>query len=409
MDLWERLSHVALFLPEVACGRRVTQLSDGSFKERVFHLALRVAAIAIFVLAYRFTIPLAIGGLILAQLSSSLKKVRAEYSRVNNAPPVLPSPKAISPTTSSRPPTEPASPSTGGVVAPAVLPAPVVVSSTAPSGAASRSSEPPDFSSGDVSALVGDLNYWSHSRLNFGLMQMRMLDNPDKSSASVAGQMENRGKNRYPDNKPYDFNRVDTRAGNYLNCSEVKFQGVTRYLAQCPTEDTLPEFLTVVRERNLAILCLLNDADIPRKGYAYWTEAEKVSETTLFSCETESVIEMTLKFEDDLKPITLVRYKGWVDHSTPNMQLFSSLREHMAKHDGHWLVHCSAGIGRAGTLMTIDAICSLIEGQAPKPPREVAFSFPGVVIALRRQRMGLVTSEEQLKFIVAYLNYKYPA
>lgn len=59
---------------------------------------------------------------------------------------------------------------------------------------------------------------------------------------------------------------------------------------------------------------------------------------------------------------------------------------------GPILVHCSAGIGRTGTLITLDIILGSIE-------RDLKFDIHQVVTDLRRQRPGMIqTKVSRLSF-----------
>ena len=60
------------------------------------------------------------------------------------------------------------------------------------------------------------------------------------------------------------------------------------------------------------------------------------------------------------------------------------------------LVHCSAGIGRSGTFISIDICLSLIEiGKCSKQ----YVNIPQIVLDLRKQRIGMIQTPEQFRFV----------
>ena len=61
-------------------------------------------------------------------------------------------------------------------------------------------------------------------------------------------------------------------------------------------------------------------------------------------------------------------------------------------HDtGPVVVHCSAGIGRTGALITLDVILAMIE-------RDLKFDINKIVMDLRRQRHGMIQTKDQYLF-----------
>lgn len=63
--------------------------------------------------------------------------------------------------------------------------------------------------------------------------------------------------------------------------------------------------------------------------------------------------------------VTHLNFTSWPDHSVPDsaMPLLRYIR-YMRKLSGEFnpvIVHCSAGIGRTGTLMTIDSLLNMID------------------------------------------------
>lgn len=65
--------------------------------------------------------------------------------------------------------------------------------------------------------------------------------------------------------------------------------------------------------------------------------------------------------------VTHLNYTGWPDHGTPSqpdqLLTFISFMRHVHR-SGPIITHCSAGIGRSGTLICIDTVLGLISKDA---------------------------------------------
>ncbi len=96
----------------------------------------------------------------------------------------------------------------------------------------------------------------------------------------------------------------------------------------------------------------------------------------------------------EFRQVTHIQWKEWPDHGVPGSDLYPNLgkivdRIVTAFKAGHRvLVHCSAGIGRTGTILALAHL-------RMHPGRRVF----DVVKNLRRQRMGMVQTPEQYRLI----------
>lgn len=66
---------------------------------------------------------------------------------------------------------------------------------------------------------------------------------------------------------------------------------------------------------------------------------------------------------NEIQRVTHLNYTGWPDHGTPmqpeQLLTFISYMRHIHQ-SGPIITHCSAGIGRSGTLICIDVVLGLI-------------------------------------------------
>lgn len=70
---------------------------------------------------------------------------------------------------------------------------------------------------------------------------------------------------------------------------------------------------------------------------------------------------------NETQVVTHLNYTGWPDHGTPSqpeqLLTFISYMRHVHQ-SGPIITHCSAGIGRSGTLICIDVVLGLISKDA---------------------------------------------
>jgi protein tyrosine phosphatase len=106
-------------------------------------------------------------------------------------------------------------------------------------------------------------------------------------------------------------------------------------------------------------------------------------------------------------------YTNWPDFGEPsdksflnflefceNLDLFNTSQHQQTnassskvKITGPPVIHCSAGVGRSGTLVLIDSVLSLFKLFGDDIPMQII----DILSELRRGRMGLVQTHQQLK------------
>ncbi|RXM95494.1 Tyrosine-protein phosphatase non-receptor type 6 [Acipenser ruthenus] len=118
---------------------------------------------------------------------------------------------------------------------------------------------------------------------------------------------------------------------------------------------------------------------------------------------TLRVLEISpLNQSDDLREIWHYQYLSWPDHGVPAEPggVLSFLEQVNSKQSelrsaGPIVVHCSAGIGRTGTIIVIDMVINTINTKGLDCDIDIQKSIQMV----REQRSGLVQTEAQYKFI----------
>ncbi|XP_020712605.1 tyrosine-protein phosphatase non-receptor type 61F isoform X2 [Ceratitis capitata] len=231
----------------------------------------------------------------------------------------------------------------------------------------------------------------------------------------------NRCLNRYRDVNPYDHSRIIIHRGSvdYINANLVKLEHADRkyILTQGPLIDTVGHFWLMVWEQNSKAILMLNKLMEKKqvKCHLYWPDrkgpenALKLDEVDLsvefLRCEEyQNYCRRWFKLTDHesntSREILQFHYTTWPDFGIPSspvafLQFLKQVRDSGALDAdvGPAVVHCSAGIGRSGTFCLVDCCLVLIEKEG-----ENNVSVQDVLYELRRYRMGLIQTADQLYF-----------
>ena len=110
--------------------------------------------------------------------------------------------------------------------------------------------------------------------------------------------------------------------------------------------------------------------------------------------------------EADSRPMTITQlhYTAWPDHGVPDnvMSLIGFIchvrKVHPVSQQQPLLVHCSAGVGRTGTLILLDIIMQQMKAEG-------SISVLQCLRKMRMQRMNMVQSQVNLREFVHALHY----
>uniref|UniRef100_A0A8C5YPR9 protein-tyrosine-phosphatase n=3 Tax=Marmota marmota marmota TaxID=9994 RepID=A0A8C5YPR9_MARMA len=226
---------------------------------------------------------------------------------------------------------------------------------------------------------------------------------------------QNLDKNRYKDVLPYDTTRVLLQGNeDYINASYVNMEIpaanlVNKYIAtQGPLPHTCAQFWQVVWDQKLSLIVMLTT--LTERGrtkcHQYWPDPPDVMDHGIFhiQCQTEDCTiayvsrEMLVTNTEtgEEHSVTHLQYVAWPDHGVPDdssdfLEFVTYVRS--LRVDGEpILVHCSAGIGRTGVLVTMETAMCLIERNLPVYPLDI-------VRKMREQRAMMVQTSSQYKFV----------
>ncbi|OBS57956.1 hypothetical protein A6R68_10926 [Neotoma lepida] len=180
---------------------------------------------------------------------------------------------------------------------------------------------------------------------------------------------------------------------DYINASYVNMEIpaanlVNKYIAtQGPLPHTCAQFWQVVWDQKLSLVVMLTT--LTERGrtkcHQYWPDPPDVMDHGIFhiQCQAEDCTiayvsrEMLVTNTEtgEEHTVTHLQYVAWPDHGVPDdssdflefVKYMRSLRV-----DGEpALVHCSAGIGRTGVLVTMETAMCLIERNLPVYPLDI--------------------------------------
>nr|XP_032834877.1 tyrosine-protein phosphatase non-receptor type 1-like isoform X1 [Petromyzon marinus]XP_032834878.1 tyrosine-protein phosphatase non-receptor type 1-like isoform X2 [Petromyzon marinus] len=259
----------------------------------------------------------------------------------------------------------------------------------------------------------------------------------------VAKRQENRLRNRYRDVSPYDHSRVRLEHGvnDYINASLMHVEAAQRryILTQGPLPSTCGHFWQMAWEQRSRAVVMLNR--LVEKGSVkcaqYWPSSGEREVSFPDVALRLTLLGEQVKVDYTLRQLQLhnlttgesrtalhFHYTTWPDFGVPDSpaSFLSFLQEvrssgalgpchgpqgptrGLGPCHGPSLVHCSAGIGRSGTFCLVDTCLLLMAGAGADGvagggrggPRPV--DVRAVLLEMRRCRMGLIQTPDQLRF-----------
>lgn len=234
----------------------------------------------------------------------------------------------------------------------------------------------------------------------------------------VANKEENREKNRYPNILPNDLSRVvlspvDGSSGSdYINASYIDgYKEKNKFIAaQGPKQDTVNDFWRMVWEQKAATIVMLTSLKERKeeKCFQYWPDQGCWTYGHIRVCVEDCValVDYTVrKFCVQSLPngtkaprlVSQLHFTSWPDFGVPftpigMLKFLKKVKALNPPHAGPIIVHCSAGVGRTGTFIVIDAMMDMMQAEQ----RVDVFEF---VSKIRSQRPQMVQTDMQYTFI----------
>jgi len=242
-------------------------------------------------------------------------------------------------------------------------------------------------------------------------------------STRVADSPVNQSYNRYFNVLPYDHTRVILKHKSeedlYINASYVRVPDANReyILAQGPLDYAISRFWLMCEQAEtttIVMLCRCYETS-REKSARYWPK--DVEGVLRMDYDLEVVLVDETKTKDFIvrnliltntetkhsRRIRQLHYVNWPDFNVPDcpqsfLDFLDTVRASgcFDEDAGPPIVHCSAGIGRSGTFALVDSALVISE------EKDISLNYlRSLLLNMRTQRMGLIQTEEQLRFSVS--------
>ncbi|XP_072180078.1 receptor-type tyrosine-protein phosphatase mu-like [Diadema setosum] len=277
--------------------------------------------------------------------------------------------------------------------------------------------------------------YIEHKKAEKGnglIQEYRMLKNNQLYPWNVASKEQNKSKNRFKNIIAYDHSRVvlETVDGDphsdYYNANYIhNFRGEKVIIAsQAPNEASLTDFWRMIWQENVETVVMVTTLTQNGKDQCtqYWPEESRsinIGNFSIFLSEEHTfsdhvIRELDVKMStfttlfnlqgrgEEKRTVTQFHYMSWSNKDVPENYttlldfVDVVLRHHatmpLSKRNRPMLVHCSAGIGRTGTFLTLYNMLFMM--------RETGkVDIFGFVNKMRENRIKMVDTQDQYLFI----------
>ncbi|XP_029949000.1 protein tyrosine phosphatase receptor type Db isoform X9 [Salarias fasciatus] len=234
----------------------------------------------------------------------------------------------------------------------------------------------------------------------------------------------NKPKNRYANVIAYDHSRVilsgieGVPGSDYMNANYI--DGYRRQNAYIATQGSLPEtfgdFWRMVWEQHTANIIMMTKLEEKSRMPSYFFSKVKCDQYwPTRGTETYGLIQVTLldtvelatysvrtfalykSGSNEKREVRHFQFTAWPDHGvpehpTPFLAFLRRVKACNPPDAGPMVVHCSAGVGRTGCFIVIDAMTERIK-------HEKTIDIYGHVTLMRSQRNYMVQTEDQYIFI----------
>nr|XP_034318918.1 receptor-type tyrosine-protein phosphatase alpha isoform X1 [Crassostrea gigas] len=252
------------------------------------------------------------------------------------------------------------------------------------------------------------------------------LSSGELHSCEFGKKPENVPKNRYKTTFPYDHSRVvldiqSSELSDYINANYI--EGANRqkeYIAtQGPKSNTLGDFWRMIWQENVSSVVMVTTLVEGEKVKCnkYWPDKDNpvlygpmqvtLMEEKEYACFTTRQLSVLHKKLKCTRVVTQYHYTAWPDHGVPEPLGLLTFHNHVINTSANnsqspTIVHCSAGIGRTGTYIALDALF-----QTGKSTGKV--NVAEFVAKMRQNRVSMIQTYEQYITVYLALNESFKA
>ncbi|XP_077981239.1 receptor-type tyrosine-protein phosphatase epsilon-like isoform X1 [Glandiceps talaboti] len=247
--------------------------------------------------------------------------------------------------------------------------------------------------------------------------EYELLPSDDIAPYTFALTDVNKPKNRFRNIMAYDHSRVilddesEELTSDYINASYINgYKKKKAYIAtQGPKTSTVADLWRMVwQEKSACILMATNLREHNKeKCVKYWpdqTEGEQLyGDISVKNVREEVFVDSMIRTlhvkkvdQTKVREIKQFHFTVWPDMGVPQypsavLSFLRRIRAYNPSNAGPLVVHCSAGVGRTGTFITIDSMLEMAEAEG----KIDIFNF---VYQARQDRMNFVQTLDQYEF-----------
>ncbi|CAG2230436.1 Receptor-type tyrosine-protein phosphatase F,Receptor-type tyrosine-protein phosphatase R,Tyrosine-protein phosphatase non-receptor type 12,Receptor-type tyrosine-protein phosphatase S,Receptor-type tyrosine-protein phosphatase beta,Receptor-type tyrosine-protein phosphatase alpha,Receptor-type tyrosine-protein phosphatase delta,Tyrosine-protein phosphatase corkscrew [Mytilus edulis] len=227
---------------------------------------------------------------------------------------------------------------------------------------------------------------------------------------------ENKLKNRFLATWPYDHSRIvltGKTQSDYINASFIdSYEKEKAYIAsQGPKKNTIRDFWHMIWQEKVNTIVMVTKLEEERrkKCEQYWPQSvnkvmlvdnyrlvmKKEIQHTVYVYRLIILQSNSFKNKQERK-IHHFHFTQWPDHGVPDsvklVNFYRKVKSIKVDRKTPMVVHCSAGVGRTGTFIAIDALYE--HGQ-----KEGYVDIMEYVQTMRKDRMNMVQTHEQYEVV----------
>ncbi|GFW68871.1 tyrosine-protein phosphatase 10D [Trichonephila clavipes] len=254
------------------------------------------------------------------------------------------------------------------------------------------------------------------SHLRFSQEFEALKKNSPKFPCTAAEMEENRPKNRWLNIFPYDHSRVkllplgDEPGSDFVNANYIPgYSSLREYIAtQGPLANTVDDLWRMIWEQSVSMIVMLTQCVERGKNKCeqYWPDAGEAKHYGDMQVRTisESMLSSYIirlfhvQLGSQERRVKQMHFTHWPDFGCPEcpddlINFISAVRDHLPRFKpGPIIVHCSAGVGRTGTFISVDRLSQQLRNTE-------AIDIFGTVMELRHHRINMVQTEDQYIYI----------
>ncbi|XP_048239096.1 uncharacterized protein LOC124117040 isoform X3 [Haliotis rufescens] len=233
---------------------------------------------------------------------------------------------------------------------------------------------------------------------------------------TAAISQEHRAKNRFKAMYPYDHSRVvlqkipGDKNSDYINANYINtYKRKKAFIAtQGPMPKTVGDFWRMVwqEETNIVVMLTRLREGIKVKCEKYWPERNNPLQLADLTITNDGVVErpdycirqMIIQHKklNERRQVMQLHYVTWPDHDVPStpqlVRFWKVFRSMTADGQAPVVAHCSAGVGRTGTFIGLDAMME-------RAWQEGVVDVHDFVLKMRADRVSMVQTKEQYLFL----------